>query len=135
MSTEQANEAHKITLAGNKFIAAGRLPGYTKSTASTYLLEQGGSLTWALGKDDTDTIALVGMNPSSKLMDKILARGLTVVEGDALVTLLSEGEVTLEKEEGESLDALIGKARSLLGETPSSQAWAGITALVDRCSS
>lgn len=134
MSTEQANEARKITLAGNKFIAAGRLPGYTKSTASTYLLEQGGSLTWALGKDDTDTIALVGMNPSSKLMDKILARGLTVVEGDALVTLLSEGEVTLEKEEGESLDALIGKARSLLGETPSSQAWADITALVDRCS-
>jgi|GEM_PF-5585995 len=134
MSNDQTNDAQTITLSGNKFIVAGRLPGYTKSTASDHIDTHGGTLVRSMSGVGDETIALVGMNPSYKLMDKILARGLTVVEGDELKTLLEDGEVTLEEEEGESLDALIGKARSLLGETPSSQTWEGLTELVDRCS-
>lgn len=134
MSSDATTDGQTITLDGNDFIVAGRLPGFTKRTIGDHIKSHGGTHWWELHGDSSDVIALVGANPSRKLMDKILANGLTIVKDEALEVLLTTGEVVLEVEAGESLDELIGAARSLLAETPSPQSWQGIVALVDRCS-
>ncbi len=120
-----------IRLDGASVALAGSVKGYSGSALWAHLKAQGASVSDNPTKDAD--MMLVGANPSYTKVDKAKSLGLTLIEGDALHTLLEEGELELEEAPVRPLAELIADARAVFDGPPSRQAWASICALADEC--